>query len=306
MNPLLATLLRLPLHGLGLAVAALPREAELTLGRALGRLALLIPLRWARVARENIDRCLPELSEAERAALLRANFEHYGVMVLELAHLFAPIPGHWRSYAGRVARLEDFENWRRAHEKGRGVLFCSTHHANWELMAAAGALGGVPLTIVTRRLKPQWLHDWIVARRLETGVKSAIQPRTMPAVLKALKGGESAGFVMDQYMLPPMGGPLRFFGVLVETITAIAPLARRTGAAIVPARTERGADGVVRVRFEPAMPLEGSDEQVNQRLASRVEAWIRENPSQWIWGHRRFKGVDWSDRAPSSLRSHPA
>jgi Kdo2-lipid IVA lauroyltransferase/acyltransferase len=305
-NPLLATLLRLPLHGLGLAVAALPRGVELTLGRALGRLALLIPLRWARVARENIDRCLPELSEAERAALLRANFEHYGVMVLELAHLFAPIPGHWRAYAARVTRLVGFENWRRAHDKGKGVLFCSTHHANWELMASGGALGGVPLTIVTRRLKPQWLHDWMVARRLEAGAGSAIQPRTMPAVLKGLKNGESVGFVLDQYMPPPMGAPLRFFGVEVPTVTAVAPLARRMGAAIVPVRTERGEDGLVRIVFEPEMPLEGTDAEVNQRLADRVERWIRDNPAQWIWGHRRFKGVDWSDRAPSSLRSHPA
>lgn len=306
MNPVLAPALRVPLHGLGLLVAALPRAWELVLGRALGRLILLLPLRWKRVARENLANCLPELSETAREDLLRANFEHYGILLLELAHMFAPIPGHWRAYAQRTTRLVGFENWKRGHDKGKGVLFCSTHHANWELMASGGALGGVPLTIVTRRLKPQWLHDWMIARRLEAGVKCGIQPRTMPAVLKALKSGESAGFVMDQYMLPPMGAPLRFFGVAVETITAIAPLARRTGAAIIPVRTQRGADGLVRIVFEPELPLEGTDEEVNQRLADRVEAWIRGNPAQWIWGHRRFKGVDWSKRVPPGHRAQPA
>lgn len=299
MNPVLALSLRVPLHGLGLAVTPLPRSWELALGRVLGRLILALPLRWKRVARENIAHCLPELSAREREDLLRANFEHYGVMLLELAHLFSPVPGHWRAYAARVTRLVGFDNWKAGHEKGRGVLFCSTHHANWELMASGGALGGVPLTIVTRRLKPEWLHDWMLARRVEAGVKCAIQPRTMPAVLKSLKAGGSSGFVMDQYMLPPMGGPLRFFGVEVETITAIAPLARRTGAAVIPVRTERGADGLVRIVFEPELPLEGTDGEINQRLADRVEAWIRANPAQWIWGHRRFKGVDWSKREPA-------
>jgi Kdo2-lipid IVA lauroyltransferase/acyltransferase len=305
-NPVVALLLRVPLHGLGLAVAFLPRGVELALGRFLGRLALSLAPTRARVARENIARCLPEWTDAQRARLLRDNYEHYGVMTLELAHMFAPIPGHWLAYARRVARVVDLHNWRAAHDKGRGVLFCSTHHANWELMAAGGAQAGVPITIVTRKLKPQWLHDWMVARRLETGVRCAIQPRTMPAVLKGLKNGESVGFVMDQYMLPPMGAPLRFFGVMVDTLTAVAPLARRTGAAIVTASTRRDADGIVRIRMEPEFPLDGSDDEVNQRLADKVEAWIRENPSQWLWGHRRFKGVDWSKRLPADRRSQAA
>ncbi|HEX4048276.1 MAG TPA: hypothetical protein VH309_10605, partial [Elusimicrobiota bacterium] len=197
MNPALAIALRVPLHGLGLLVAALPRRAELALGRFLGRAALALDAKRPRIARENIGRCLPELEPAAREALLRANFEHYGILVLELLHMFAPIPGHWRSYVRRTARLEGYENWKAADDKGRGALFCSAHLANWELMAAAGAQAGIPITIVTRRLKPEWLHRWMEKTRLSAGVRALYQPRTMPGVLRGLRDGASVGFVMD-------------------------------------------------------------------------------------------------------------
>lgn len=303
MNPLLALLLRVPLHGLGLLVWPLPRSWELALGRALGRCGLAVDRKRRRIAEDNIRRCLPELGREDRERLLRENYEHYGILLLELGHLMTPWPGHWGRYARRVSRLEGFENWKRANDKGKGVLFCSAHLANWELMAAAGALCGIPLTITTRRLKPEWLDARMEATRLSAGVSCVYQPRTMPTVMRGLRDGRSIGFVLDQYMVPPMGQKLRFFGVLVDTLAAVAPLARRTGAAIVPVRQIRDADGLVRVIVEPVVPLDGSDDDVNQVLADHVERWIRAEPSQWLWVHRRFKNVDWSS---ADRRTQPA
>lgn len=295
MNPFLSLLIRAPLHGLGLLATCLPRPLELALGRALGRAGLAVDRKRRRIAHDNIRRCLPELGPEGWARVLRQNYEHYGILFLELTHMFSPIPGHWRAYALRVARVEGLDNWRKAHDKGNGALFCSGHFANWELMAARGAMAGIPITMTTRHLKPEWLHKWMEKTRLSTGVRCVYQPRTMPGVLRALRAGESVGFVLDQYMPPPMGEPMRFFGVTVDTLAAIAPLARRTGAAIVPARQVRDADGTLRVLIEPEFAQTGDTPgEDNQRLADLVERWIRLEPSQWLWVHRRFKHVDWS------------
>jgi len=303
MNPALALLLRIPLHGLGLFVWLLPRSWELALGRVLGRAAFAVDWKRRRIAEENVRRCMPELGPDRRERLLRENYEHYGILLLELGHMMTPRPGHWRRYAQRVSRLEGFAHWKKAHDKGKGVLFCSAHLANWELMAAAGALGGIPITITTRHLKPEWLDARMEATRLSAGVSCVYQPRTMPTVMRGLRDGRSIGFVLDQYMVPPMGQKLRFFGVLVDTLAAVAPLARRTGAAIVPVKQIRAEDGTVRVIIEPEIPLDGSDDELNQALASLVERWIRDTPAQWLWVHRRFKNVDWSS---SDRRTQPA
>lgn len=284
----------MPLHGAGLFVAALPRSWEMALGGFLGRCALLFNSRHARVARENIARCLPELSAGEQKALLRANYEHYGRMVLELAHMFAPIPGHFRAYVQRNVVIEGYENWEKAVAKGKGVLFLGSHIANWEFAASIGAIKAMPVTIVTRRLKPAWLHDWMEKTRLSVGVRATYQPRTIPTVMKALRDNGGVVFVMDQYMSPPMGEPMRLFGVMVHTLAAIAPLARRTGAAILPVLPKRESDGRVRIIIEPEIPLLDDDKAANQQLADRVEVWMRAVPDQALWAHRRFKDVDWS------------
>lgn len=288
------------LTGLGLAVGCLPRAVELALGRALGRLALLIDRKRARIAADNIGRCLPELSARARRDLLRRNFEHYGIVGLELLHIFCPIPGHYRRYCLAVGRLEGYEHWKRASDKGKGLLFASSHVGNWEFLGNMGALRGIPITIVTRRLVPPWLMSRIESMRHSVGVKAAYQPRTMPTVLKALRRGESVGFVIDQYAAPPAGMPAVFFGVEVDTLAAVGPLAQRTGAPIVPVSTVRGRDGIIRVRIEPELDFgadAGDAKKTTQALAAMVERWVRANPEQWLWGHRRFKNVKWPDEA---------
>jgi len=298
LNPVLALLLRIPIHGMGLVAAMMPRRVEMLAGKWGGRLALLVDRKRRRIAEENIARCLPELSEAQRKALLVENFEHYGRMVLELSHMFAPIPGHFRRYVRKNVRIEGYENWEKAAARGKGVLFLGSHIANWEFAAAVGAISDIPVTIVTRRLKPQWLHDWMERTRLSVGVRAAYQPRTVPTVMKAVRDGGGVVFVLDQYMPPPMGEPMRFFGVNVHTLAAIAPLARRMDATILPVLPYREPDGRVAITIEPAIPLGDDDKADNQRLADHMEAWMRKVPGQALWAHRRFKDVDWSDRLP--------
>lgn len=291
--------LRALLFLVGLAVTPLPRSWELVLGAWLGRLALLL-LRWrADIARENIRRCLPELDEAEQERLVRENFEHYGLLGLELLHMASPFAGHYREYVRRVARLEGFHHWKAANDKGKGVLFVSAHLANWELMAAAGCMAGIPMTMATRHLKPEWLHRLIDAARKSVKVKAAYLPDTMPAVLRALRRAESIGFVLDQYAHPPVGVKVPFFGVEVDTLGAVPPLALRYGTPIVPVRQVREKNGFVRILIEPELDLGAAKENAIQGtavLAAMVERWIRTHPEQWLWAHRRFKNVDWSRR----------
>lgn len=264
------------------------------LGRAFGRAAHALRLFKVETARRNIARCFPEKSEEERAELLRANYEHYGVLFFEFLHFFCPLPGHWPGYAARVSRLENAEIWERARAKGNGVLFFSAHLGFWEMSAAAAGLGGIRPTIVTTVLKPRWLHETITAARASTGVSAAFHPGSMPAVLKALRKGGSVAFMNDQYAPPPMGVPVKFLGHRVDTLAVVGALARRTGAAVLPVVSYRRPDGVTVVAIEPPLDeaaLAAEGDEVTQAVASHVEGWVRRWPEQWLWIHRRFKNA---------------
>lgn len=288
------------LSALGLFASSLPRRVEVALGRALGRLVFRARLFKRRVVEENLARCLPKLGGKSRLLLIRRNYEHYGLLLFEYMHFFSPFKDHWRRYVPTAARAEGLEHWQKAHARGKGVIFFCSHMGSWEAGAGAIALQGVEATFVTTVLTPRWLHDKITACRASIGMHAAFHPGSMVSVLKTLRRGGSVAFMNDQYARPPMGLPVVFFKTRVDTLSVIGPLAKRTGAAVLPLHTFRAPDGTTIARIEPELDLSAvaDDAQAaTQRVASRVERWVRANPEHWLWLHRRFKNLQTSQGA---------
>jgi KDO2-lipid IV(A) lauroyltransferase len=163
--------------------------------------------------------------------------------------------------------------------------------------------------MVTKHLKPEWLHRRLEKVRRSAEVRGTYEPRTLKDVLKELSQGGTVGFVLDQYAGPPVGIRVPFFGVPVGTQTAVAILAKRTGAAVLPIRNHRTKDGVIEIRIDPPVPwVEAGDQTLavmTAKYTEILEEHIREVPGQWLWVHRRFKGdlsplrrEEWSEARP--------
>jgi KDO2-lipid IV(A) lauroyltransferase len=301
MNPILSALLWPVLTSAGLVVSAFPRSFELWLGPKLGRLMLLLDWKRRHIAFDNIRRCLPELGPSGWERLLRENYEHYGILLLEIMHELSPVPGHFRRYADRIVRVDGLEHWRAAQGKGKGTIIITGHFANWEAPGLIAA-HGVPILMSVRTIKPAWLNSRIVAARKSLGASVASGQRILPSMLKHLRADGTIGFVLDQYSQPPIGVPVRFFGAeFVHTQGAVNLIVQRTGAAIVTAYQKRDEQGFLRLVFEPEITLTPEEladpRKTTQRLVARIEAFIRANPAQWLWVHRRFKDAVWPGEA---------
>lgn len=283
-----------------LVVMAVPRRFEIFAGRLLGRLLLIFARRRRATSIENLSRCMTQLTDAERETLLLRNFEHFGILFFEMMHMFSPVPGHFRRYTKKISVFTGYEHWKKAHAKGKGVIYAGNHVGNWEIVTAQAGLHNMDMMIVTRNLTPAWLHRAMERSRLSTNVRAALPPRTLPTVLKALRAQASVVFAMDQYAPPDAGGvKARFFGYNVDTLGAIALIAKKTGAAILPGSSYRDEAGLIHVFVEAEIDLAQADGDINrstQIIVDRIESYIRAHPDQWTWGHRRFKNVDWTDR----------
>jgi KDO2-lipid IV(A) lauroyltransferase len=181
------------------------------------------------------------------------------------------------------------------------MVFLASHVGNWELMAATGTLiGGVDVMLVTKHLKPEWLHVAIESGRRSCGVDATYEPRTMRDILARLKAGLTVGFVLDQYTGPPVGARVPVFGQPVGTSMALATFVKRSGAAVLPVVNYRVFErGRIHWRVEIRAPLEweaspdGPEADLahnTARYAAQVERDILAHPEQWLWIHRRFKG----------------
>lgn len=280
----------------------LPRRQSLALGEALGSFLRFAGFR-RKIVEENLSLALPSLPGVEREALIRANYRHYGILFLDFWQSF------WKQedFLRRYVDVEGEENIRAALAEGKGVLVLTAHVGNWEALTAHGTtVLKVPATMVTKRLKPAWLHDFIEKERARLGVKMAFEPKTLSVVLRALQKKEIVGFVMDQYAGAPVGARVPFFGIPVGSHTALAMLALRTEAVVVPAVAYRKPDGRYSARFEKPLPLQRSADREEELLLNtaafvrRTEEWVREFPEQWLWIHRRWKG-DLSPLPPGAI-----
>jgi len=273
-------------------LSLIPRPLFLALGRGLGALLRKGGFRAA-IVEGNLALAYPELPPEGRERLYSRIFAETGVLFLEILRMFY----RFDRMVLRNSDVEGLEHLRAALAGGKGAFAMTAHLGNWELLTTTGPLYlGTPVTMVTKELKPAWLQRVFVLVRGLLGVRMACEPRTMPEILRALKKGHIVGFVMDQYAGAPVGARVPFFGKAVGSHTALAALALRTGAPVVPAIAVRKPDGRYLIRFEPPLQLEERAEPGAALIANtalfvrHTEGWVREFPEQWLWIHRRWKG----------------
>lgn len=277
---------------LALPLALLPRPAFLALGHGLGALLRKAGFR-KKIVEGNLAIAFPEWDAEKREGFLYSYYRELGVLFLEILRWFY----RFDRFMDRYCDVEGAEHMQSALDQGKGVLAMTAHLGNWEVLAASGySVFGKPVTMVTKELKPRAVHRLVEVTRSLLHVNMACEPRTMQGILRALKRKEIVGFVNDQFAGAPVGARVPFFGVPVGSHTALAALAIRTGAPVVPAIAVRKPDGRYLLRYEPALQLEerGSSEATliaNTALFVRhSEKWVREFPEQWLWIHRRWKG----------------
>ena len=113
-------------------VARLPRQALMAVGRGLGVLIQHFPSRRRHIAEVNIALCFPELSAAERAALVDAHLRDIGLMMMEFALGWM---GTERAIERVPVTLEGLEHLEAARAQGKGVLLVGGHFSHLELCA---------------------------------------------------------------------------------------------------------------------------------------------------------------------------
>jgi Kdo2-lipid IVA lauroyltransferase/acyltransferase len=249
----------------------------------------------SRVIAENLQIAFPgESFDAvqKREALYASAYRHLGHLVLEILMLLGPM----KKYSMKYTDFHGLEHWEKAKKKGKGVLFVASHVGNWEIMTARGALSGIDILLVTKHLKPEWLHRAIEEGRARCNVRATYEPRTLRDVIFHLRRNGTVGFVLDQYTGPPVGVRVPVFGVPVGTSLALATLAKRTGAVVLPVLNYRAPSGRLVVEIQPEVEWQVHENpqlelaQNTARYAQILEGHIRSYPEQWLWTHRRFKG----------------
>jgi lauroyl/myristoyl acyltransferase len=180
-----------------------------------------------------------------------------------------------------------------AHERGQGVIVATVHMGAFDLLGHAIAAQGVPMTVITGRTTSRFVFDGVTHLRhshLVTMVEPA--PGGVRRVIRALRRGEIAGFVVD-YDFFQNGLPMTFFGRETTLPPGAIRIARDTGALVVPMFPRRGPRGHELSVGEPFEVPKTADIDADvaagmELLKLRLEEGIGANPDQWVLFQRAW------------------
>jgi len=276
------------LFALWFLIAQLPYRWQLAMGSGLGRLMLKFAHNRRVIAERNLALCFPELGEADRADLLKRNFESSGIAIMETGMAW------FRSLSWLRKRfaIDGLEQLEEIQSQGHGVLLLAMHFTTLEIGAA---VMGMSLTLDGMyRPHKNPVYDYIQrkGRERHTGDGSVYQRKDVRGVLRALQRGRAVWYAPDQDYGIKQGVFAPFFDVPAATVTGTSRFARVGRAKVVPyavIRREDGSGYQLKV-FPPIEDIPSGDELQDAILVNQfIEARIREAPAQYMWVHRRFK-----------------
>ena len=269
------------------AIELLPFSAQRHVGSALGRLIRRLPLAYVRIARRNIQLCMPALSPQDQADLIDRHCQSLGMALCETANTW------WSSdeRVHKLAEIQGLDNLTAALAKGRGAIMIGGHFTTIEI--ATRILGTVvPLNVVYRPTKNALLSQTMVTSFERHG--NPIAHDDIRSMIRALRKNEVVWYAPDQSYRNKGAAMVNFFGIPAATTTATSRLARISGAAVLTYFPERlPGNAGYRVVIGPAFEdFPGPDAVCDvERFHGLLEAHIRRVPEQYLWMHRRFKGL---------------
>jgi len=238
---------------------------------------------------ENIRASFPGKSAAEIRAIAEASIVQVGRGIAIFSHL----PDLASALEPQWAAPEGMDHLEAAHRRGKGVILFTAHYACWEITAAYLMRTLPRAGAVMRPLDNPKIESLIA--ELRTAGRGTFIPKNqvIRQGLPFLKQNGTLGILMDQNFAA--GGVfVPFFGRLAATTPIVSILARRSGAAVLPMHGKW--DGwKTRVIIGPEFTLsQNSDPQQavagdTAGMTSIIEGWIRDDPTQWLWLHNRWK-----------------
>jgi Kdo2-lipid IVA lauroyltransferase/acyltransferase len=247
-----------------------------------------------RIGRANLRAAFPDKDAAWVSATLRGAWDNLGRVAGEYVHLASL----WdydvdHPNAGRIV-TNDAQLFVELQNDGKPALCFAAHLGNWELPAVMAAAHGLPSAVLYRMPNNKAVAREI-ARIREPLMGHLIRSRAQAPLemAAALERGEHLGMLVDQHF--SRGVDVTFFGRRCRANPAIARLARQFECPVVGVRVIRlpghrfriAAEGPFELPRDPAGRIDV--QRSTQLITSVIERWMRENPDQWLWFHRRWR-----------------
>jgi len=291
-NPIKDYLIYLGIRVLAIVVHMFDVETNLRTARFFGRLMWKYYHRGRERALANLQASFPEKDREWIVRTGKESFQQIAMLVMDLVFVPRLVKKHnWRDYS----RYKTVERAKWLMQEGRGLLLVAAHYGNFEIMGYLMGLFGFNVFSIARPLDNRYVSNYLYGVRQRAGQRIIDKKGAAEIMDKIPARGATLCFIADQDA-GKKGIFVDFFGRKASTYKSIALLAITNNVPIGVGYSRRIGDrfffeiGVNRIIF----PDEWADKEdpltwVTQEYTSAIERFIREDPTQYWWLHRRWK-----------------
>src|SRR5437773_7454484 len=243
-----------------------------------------------RIAERNLATAFPVRTPEARRAIGRGAFAHFGRLLFEILKFSTLSPEAMLA----CVEFDGEDRARLAYAHGKGVLFFTGHFGFWELHAIVHALRIEPIGVLARALDNPDLNALLEQIRQRTGNTVIYRQGTIRRVMRMLQRRLGVAVLIDQHILTRDAIYVDFFERPAATTSAVAALALRTGAPVVPVFALPIGGGRYRMIYEhavepPRAATADAVQEFTQRCTDVLEMYVRRHPELWLWMHRRWR-----------------
>ncbi|MGB7159399.1 MAG: lysophospholipid acyltransferase family protein [Tepidisphaeraceae bacterium] len=292
-NDFIDRLQYLGLRVVSMLLHAWPVNLNLAAAKLIGNVMYAVDKRHRDRALGNLRRSFPDMPQKQREEMARRSMQQ--LVMLGVDVIFTTRLVHidtWTKYV----RLRNFHDvLKLLTDKHRGLIMLTGHYGNWEILGYVLATLGFDTTSIARPLDNPYVNDWLLGVRERKGQRIVDKKGATNDITTLLEQGGTVGFIADQNA-GSKGIFVDFFGRRASTYKSIGLLAMEYDVPVIIGYARRVNDqflfhvGVQDVIFPEDWKAQDDPlRYITQRYTKGIEDFVRADPGQYLWVHRRWK-----------------
>jgi len=275
-----------------------PVNANLRSARSIGSLMYHVDRRHRKRAMENLRASFPEKPEKELEYIAERSMQHFIELVMDVL------------FTTRLINIESWHKYVRFEPssrttlelmlRGNGAIMLTGHYGNWEVLGYTIAAMGFQNYAVARPIDNPYVDSWLLGVREKRGQIILSKRGVTTTALDVLEKKGIIGFIADQNA-GPKGMFVPFFGRLASTYKSIGLLAIQHDVPVIVGYARRrndhfqfdiGAQDIIYPDDWKNYPRGQYDNElhyITARYTRGIEDFVRADPTQYLWIHRRWK-----------------
>lgn len=241
-----------------------------------------------KVVRENLKKSFPQKHQTELLLIEKQYYKHMVDVIIETLKLTTISK---RQLMQRVS-FKNLELIEQLKKENRSYVFVLGHQGNWEWCGPAFALHQVSTLYGIYHPLSNRFFDWLMVNiRTRHGMKLVPMSQVMRSMNKLKVEFAGLAFIADQTPLPETAYWTNFLHQDTPVFVGTEKLAKRFNFPVIYASNQKVKRGYYQIEFKllsnnPAQTNEG---WITTEHTKMLETDINQNPSYWLWSHRRWK-----------------